>query len=547
MKIAIGWNRRTLAVTGAVVMAFLPPAILHADDRKEADHLYQEARRLTITQQWDKAVGLYQRFLNRFTENSNQDDALFWIAYCMEKKSGASMEAYQAYDELICQYPNSPWVDDAVVHQILMVEQFVREGREQYRPFLLEKLADEDVNIRRQAALALGSLRDERALPSLQEMLAIEDFKIEAGEILKRMKTPPRESPAREAESAIGTGDLQFKVETEKKPAPEMQKEKKSVFPFFETRRHQLYKSMLKTDGTWTRDERINFGMWTVLSTDQFEALAALKGYDRLEWLRKYWKLRDPTPTTEINECRDEFEQRVEYAWENFSETWNYRNFKVLQDQYLRDGWPHAPWDARGEIYILYGEPESISIAGFNEEEWAYNRYRIDFIVERYRTNIYKDAIRLGPLSQELYADNPEWAHYNFIENREFRYTHNYHAKPFKSFKPEFRIPAESDTGRIAVVYTIPTGEFKISRQEGGQGIAYNECWVVLDEDMREVVRRERSYTVTRPEKKEIKNLKTVSGRIPLDLPPGQYLFALEIKDLKNPRLGLYVETFEVR
>jgi len=304
---------------------------------------------------------------------------------------------------------------------------------------------------------------------------------------------------------------------------------------------------MLKTEGTWTRDELINFGMWTILGTDQFEALAALKGYDRLEWLRKYWKLRDPTPTTEVNECQDEFEKRMEYAWENFSETWNYRNFKVLQDQYLRDGWPHAPWDERGEIYILYGEPESISIAGFNEEEWSYNKYRIDFIVERYKTNIYKDAVRLGPLSMELYADNPDWAHYNFIENREFRYTHNYHAKPFKSFKPEFSVPAESDTGQIAVFYTIPTDEFKITKQDGGQGISYNECWVVLDEDMREVVRKEQPHAVTRAEKKEIKNMKVVSGRIQLDLPPGQYLFALEIRDLNNPRLGLYVETFEVR
>lgn len=62
----------------------------------------------------------------------------------------------------------------------------------------------------------------------------------------------------------------------------------------------------------------------------------------RTEFVRRYWALRDPTPTTPENERRDEHERRVEYARSNFA-------------------MPHRPyWDARGEFYIRFGAPAAI-------------------------------------------------------------------------------------------------------------------------------------------------------------------------------------------
>src|SRR5262245_46231876 len=39
----------------------------------------------------------------------------------------------------------------------------------------------------------------------------------------------------------------------------------------------------------------------------------------REEWLRRYWVLRDPTPTTPENERREEHEQRVHFARQHFA------------------------------------------------------------------------------------------------------------------------------------------------------------------------------------------------------------------------------------
>lgn len=62
----------------------------------------------------------------------------------------------------------------------------------------------------------------------------------------------------------------------------------------------------------------------------------------RAEWLRRYWRLRDPTPTTPENERRQEHERRVAHARAELSAA------------------EPPGWDARGRIYIAYGEPDSI-------------------------------------------------------------------------------------------------------------------------------------------------------------------------------------------
>ena len=71
----------------------------------------------------------------------------------------------------------------------------------------------------------------------------------------------------------------------------------------------------------------------------------------RAEWLRRYWKLRDPTPTTPENERRAEHERRVDKARREF-------------------GWRESPgWDERGAVLILCGEPDSMIVEGADVQE----------------------------------------------------------------------------------------------------------------------------------------------------------------------------------
>ncbi len=62
----------------------------------------------------------------------------------------------------------------------------------------------------------------------------------------------------------------------------------------------------------------------------------------RSEWLRRYWRLKDPTPTTPENERMREHERRVDKARREFA----------------TDDPPG--WDARGRVLIMYGEPDSL-------------------------------------------------------------------------------------------------------------------------------------------------------------------------------------------
>lgn len=71
---------------------------------------------------------------------------------------------------------------------------------------------------------------------------------------------------------------------------------------------------------------------WTVLDTAVQSTLGP--------YLRTFWKRRDPTPTTEPNEFKDQFEMRVELA------AARYRAIPAP-----------APWDARGDILIKLGSP----------------------------------------------------------------------------------------------------------------------------------------------------------------------------------------------
>jgi GWxTD domain-containing protein len=87
----------------------------------------------------------------------------------------------------------------------------------------------------------------------------------------------------------------------------------------------------------------------------------------RREFMKDFWEKRDTDPDTEINEFREEFYRRIDYANERFKE-----------------GIPGWKTD-RGRIYIYFGEPDSVdlrpmvrnpSMQGFHGYIfWRYYRY----------------------------------------------------------------------------------------------------------------------------------------------------------------------------
>ena len=107
--------------------------------------------------------------------------------------------------------------------------------------------------------------------------------------------------------------------------------------------------------------EKLFFVRWTGLPTtiedlgkavEQLKYIAGKKEFKQLrkadtskkfELFKQFWKRRDPTPGTELNEAAEEHYSRVEYCNENFS---------VMQ----REGWRTD----MGMVYIIIGPPDDI-------------------------------------------------------------------------------------------------------------------------------------------------------------------------------------------
>jgi len=505
--------------------------------------LYNKAKNEFLKQNWHKAIESFQKLIDEFPHSNYQDDAHFWLGYCLEKKAGNEMEAFLAFDKLSKNFPNSPWADDAIIHQISLAEQFVIQGKDQYLDFLADKL-NEEGQIQQQAAIVLGKLGDERALPVLKNMKGDETLGSLAQSLVEQIesgKIVETELPDRAQKQT----DLD--ILREKSPEKIKESKERRDLLFFPSKRYKQYRAMLRTDDQWKKQELIDFGMWQILHPDNFEEYYSLKGYDQQEWYRKFWKRLDPTPTTEQNEAEEEFIRRVNYARAHFSDFWNYRHFKYLMDQYIREGWHHAPWDARGEIYIKYGEPDLRAVTAFLQEEWTYWRYNVDFVINQYMTNVYGNAIYPGPMSHFIHREFLFKVDADFIFNPEYRYHYNYQANPIKGFKLEREDSSRTSADMVSFSYFIKTDELKIIKVNSRYLIKYLIEYAVYDEDMREVKRNSQIIEYEKTNKKSFKKDKYIKGNIKFDLDPGEYMLTLRIDDQNSDKLGIYVEDFLVK
>ena len=76
---------------------------------------------------------------------------------------------------------------------------------------------------------------------------------------------------------------------------------------------------------------------------------------DKEEFIREFWRIRDPDATTEVNEARVEFESRIKYATQFFS-----RN-PISPRQALAGKGSGRGWNNdMGRMYIILGPPDSI-------------------------------------------------------------------------------------------------------------------------------------------------------------------------------------------
>lgn len=134
------------------------------------------------------------------------------------------------------------------------------------------------------------------------------------------------------------------------------------------------------------------FGLHDLLTPDMKAQFLGLSSDSlRAEWIRRYWKFRDPTPTTPENERLETHERRIAEAKRSFA-------------------WKEPPgWDDRGRIWIQFGEPDSTieEVASVEDglgfvpahQEWIYLQEK--WVVEFERPNP-RGPWKLGRSSAKL-------------------------------------------------------------------------------------------------------------------------------------------------
>jgi hypothetical protein len=137
--------------------------------QQEDFDLYWKAKVLLRQREYKKAQASFDLLKTKYPTSRYIDDAGFWSAYILEKR-GQDTDAFNEYKKLKDKYPLSAWVDDAEAQQIDIAEKLARRGDNRHVNFIVNKLQSPDKKTKYRAAVSLGKLRDQRALPVLKQM-----------------------------------------------------------------------------------------------------------------------------------------------------------------------------------------------------------------------------------------------------------------------------------------------------------------------------------------------------------------------------------------
>ena len=389
-----------------------------------AEQAYQDARDLTMQQDWDRALQTFRRLAQG--DSPRADDAAFYVGFCLENMPGRTEEAFLAYRDVRSGHPDSEMADRALMRMLPLAGTLGEEDAS-YRDFLAGHLQNDEASVRREAALSLARFGDERALAGLREILreGSADMKLLALERTSNYPDEVANELVREVSRAAAPSpaDLAVKKQAEQLARTmEVSREDRARMEEILARDKKLLMETIKREGDrWTEDELLTHGLLVVMPREMFVRYVQAGEAEKLQIYNEFFqRLGDPIPETDRNELEQEFQRRIDYARENFSEPWRGARSRYDVKEWVTPENDYAPWDARGELYIRYGDPSDIFQVGFNVEEWRYDRLKVDFTVHRYKSNWYLNAIFPGRASQQDYP--PGYVQANFITTPRLEY-----------------------------------------------------------------------------------------------------------------------------
>jgi len=297
------------------------------------------------------------------------------------------------------------------------------------------------------------------------------------------------------------------------------------------------------------------FSLKLLFSKEEMEKFLMLPDSLREEWLRVWWKKKDPDLTTEVNEFKEEFDQRVQH---------------VLTFYHTIFG--QKPWDDRGDVYILYGEPEQIEPADYyydprnpfdsfipldvmisdkqviedmksRSQVWVYFKHG-EF---QFQDNHADGYWELAPY-KETHEDNSR-AMMQFLSTRTEKVdmakaeVEIGFGEPLNFAWDWWRFWNEGDTYELKVNFGIPLEKLGLL-SDSLNWLIFTEKVAIFDAKSMKTVARD-SATI----KKELSKDLNRKGLLFIDqyscdsLPPGNYIVSISVKDSASQKIGVYDTT----
>ena len=299
------------------------------------------------------------------------------------------------------------------------------------------------------------------------------------------------------------------------------------------------------------------------LDVTEVAAYPALSEEQRRELMRKVWASFDPTPTTDQNERKEEHYRRLAGARETFS----------------RKGSP--PWDRRGELLIRYGSPQIREIIPATieygtvippQEIWRYTRPEMTFAMTDLLLNDdFQDSfLWTGSGRPDLGAQGKQTVDQDWAISREVRgptlTAQVEHFQAERLIGEGFHALQENtqshvhDFGGRKLEYIFDVMNFATTTRSKTQveigflfraaDLQYSAGAATLDVDVvaktmdfLEVARASHTMRQTGP----LASNQLVADQVALELAPGDYRLALQVRDPRSGSVGVFTTTLTVR
>lgn len=301
----------------------------------------------------------------------------------------------------------------------------------------------------------------------------------------------------------------------------------------------ESYQAALKR---MAEEERIPFENLDFLATP--EELEASQSMDRQDFLRRFWKQRDPTPTTPVNERQLEHYRRVAHANIHFAAPkldipgWRTKRGEF----YIRFGEPTVKWRELGEVKMGVGLVPPRWVWSYGDEGQEVNLIFADTFLNGEYNFPFPDK-SWGP---DDFRNSPATLAQRMVQSLPESYRHDYGGEllEYASRTVEFR--GQEGMTELEVVYGIPNPHLEFSRSGQMAQAVIERRAVLFDIDWNEVARSEEEQIFDVAPTQAINPNKMVVEKADFQVLPGKYQLALNIRDQKSKRVGIVKTEVEV-